>query len=472
MGIESGQMTGEVAPSPLQDSGQNSYDTSECQEDRSSFLAGEMIEDDSFIESCSFEEDEDAYVWSSISHLSSTCGTYAVADPEGLLVIPRKPSDSQSATGYTKSNLSSLYETNANLKNGKDYAKPPLPYDLPYRSHVQVVHIEDGWAQLARNRGYLKVNSSQLVKVGAPEDKACEVEGMLLKLDHERKELSDKQARLSRIEPVLEKDLDKALLTPYTIKKCYVLDDDIRRNDDHSNGADNNSPQDANTKVAPHSPAIRDALMRTPSPTHVHNSIPFTQHLQLPNLSPPSSTTTPVHTHTGSRAISPPQISLSPSNFATNNGTVTHDPRTRRSSWSNNQHLSSTITSTPPHRTSCLTQPPSSTNTSTPPHRTSWPAQLPTSENATTPDSRNRRSSWAGTPSPRGLDIDYRTGFSGHYALSQSFAPHPRPSTRSAIRMMSQHKGLGGSTRNFRKNTPTNRIMCTSPENAISYVEE
>lgn len=44
--------------------------------------------------------------------------------------------------------------------------------------------------------------------------------------------------------------------------------------------------------------------------------------------------------------------------------------------------------------------------------------------------------------------IDFRTGLSGHHALSRSSpsSRHPPPHSRPAIRMMGEHRGIGGAT--------------------------
>lgn len=341
-------------------------------------LAGECIEED-ISTSFSFEEDEDAYVWSTISHISSACGTYAVADQAGLTVLPTKPS---SKCDITTSDITSVFE-NVSLTNGKDYINKPASYELPYRSRVQVVHIEDGWAQLARNRGFVYIDSTQLVKVGGPNDKACEIEGMLLQVDNRRKEISRKQAELSRIENGLERELDKALLVQFTDDKRYELDidEESKVNDVTSEtpaGAQRQSPQKKNTREEEGQKSPKAVIKNV-----ARNGIPKTPPPR--QLRTPSPTASP---DLVTRLLGLPQLSPSP-----------------------------------------VTVP--NTNENTPPSLSSI-AQ---------PKRRSSRSK-PNSPSSVVKTIDFRTGFSGHCALTQSFARHPHPDSRKVHRMMGEHRGL------------------------------
>jgi len=366
--------------------------------DETTSLAGECI-DHELSNTVSFEEDEDAYIWSTVSHISSACGTYAVADPAGLTVLPRKPG---SKRDIIKSDMTSVFKKVA-LTNEEDNINKPASYDLPYRSRVQIVHIEDGWAQLARNRGFVYVDSTQLVKVGGPNDKACEIEGMLLQVDNRRKEISQKQKELSRIENGLERELDKALLIHFIDNKRYELEIDDESN---ANDATSETPSSAQIK----SPQKKKEEEEQNSPNNVNknnarNGIPKTPPPR--QLRTPSPTTSPALV---TRFLGLPQLSASP---------VT---------------VQNTNENTPPP--SSLAQP-------------------------------IRRSARAKPVSPSSVDkiIDFRTGFSGHCALTQSFARHPRPDSRKVHRMMGEHKGLQLPRR------ISNSVFCKSPGNERNNVD-
>ena len=135
-------------------------------------------------------DDDNERVSTAIGVISSDCGTYAVADQDGLLVLPRKPSDvdlrersyssslkrptppsprSRISASFKPTSKSPIFKF-GNEKSKKPsslektYNDPPLPYEIKYGSKVQVVTIEDGWVTLARNAGYLFVDNKQLVK--------------------------------------------------------------------------------------------------------------------------------------------------------------------------------------------------------------------------------------------------------------------------------------------------------------------
>jgi len=163
------------------------------------------------------------------------CGTYAVRDPAGLLVLPRKPKNvSGRDHGYTSS-LKRLpspsrpsHDTSPQLKRPKKYesavsapqwwtksfSDPPLPYELEYGRRVQVVTIEDGWVKLARNMGFLYVDSNQLVKVSGPTDKACEIEALLIDVEKRKVDSSKQLFEMNRTEAGLHAALDNALNQP------------------------------------------------------------------------------------------------------------------------------------------------------------------------------------------------------------------------------------------------------------------
>jgi hypothetical protein len=129
-----------------------------------------------------------------IAALSSNSGTYVVRDNQGLAVFERNPYDST-------------------LQKVPSYLKPPPM--LRYGQRVQVVGMEnDDVYKLARNEGYIVAQETQLVKVGMPQEKACEVEGMITTIQSSKADLLKQMIALEKAEHNLQMELHKALDKP------------------------------------------------------------------------------------------------------------------------------------------------------------------------------------------------------------------------------------------------------------------
>eukprot|EP00551_Chaetoceros_affinis_P001294 CAMPEP_0203657650 /NCGR_PEP_ID=MMETSP0088-20131115/45567_1 /ASSEMBLY_ACC=CAM_ASM_001087 /TAXON_ID=426623 /ORGANISM="Chaetoceros affinis, Strain CCMP159" /LENGTH=458 /DNA_ID=CAMNT_0050519055 /DNA_START=148 /DNA_END=1525 /DNA_ORIENTATION=+ len=136
------------------------------------------------------EYDDAEHVLNAIDVLSSDCGTYVVRDNEGLAIFENNPYD-------------------LTLKKVPSYLKPPPM--LRYGQKVQVVSIENGVHKLARNEGYLIADDAQLVKVGMPFEKSCEIEGMLKTVQSSKANLAKEMVGLEEAEKRLESQLSKIL---------------------------------------------------------------------------------------------------------------------------------------------------------------------------------------------------------------------------------------------------------------------
>jgi len=134
---------------------------------------------------------------------------------------------------FGKSSKSSSSSNNNNSKGGGDKESgtntantsqaspspsPIMPLVLNYGDRVQVVEMkEDGWATLARKRGYLYADGKQLVKVGGPEDKACRLEAMLLTLAQQKRDALKEQSDVSNKAKILQKRLKSCMREDYPI---------------------------------------------------------------------------------------------------------------------------------------------------------------------------------------------------------------------------------------------------------------
>jgi len=139
----------------------------------------------------------------------STCGTYVVLDNAGLPVLKNKPEDDEMEEDFfiDSSECSSECEKKEKIsgkkrffslkKHNKQKSKNEVVEDdgpeiLRYGDRVQIVVFEKDWATLARKRGYLYApDSSQLVKVGAPSDRACLIEAALLLFKKEKRDINE-----------------------------------------------------------------------------------------------------------------------------------------------------------------------------------------------------------------------------------------------------------------------------------------
>lgn len=116
--------------------------------------------DTSSLEDDDMEEYDLNRIISGMATLSGPCGTYAVKEKAGLAILSTDP---------RKREL--LQET----------AQTQEPSTLRLGQTVQVVNVEAGIATLARKRGYVVANSSQLVKSKC--DRSCQLKRICFRIE-------------------------------------------------------------------------------------------------------------------------------------------------------------------------------------------------------------------------------------------------------------------------------------------------
>jgi hypothetical protein len=108
------------------------------------------------------DDDEEQFdlnrIISGMATLSGPCGTYAVREKEGLAVMSSDPRRKQHVDEEKKT------QEDRELIQSSPVLQVQDPFALEYGQTVQIVDFEDGVAKLARGRGFIVANSSQLVK--------------------------------------------------------------------------------------------------------------------------------------------------------------------------------------------------------------------------------------------------------------------------------------------------------------------
>lgn len=127
------------------------------------------------------DEEEEEKIKMGASLTIGACGTYVVADKDGLEVYPSRPESSiehdtsnDERDMPTEEDVNSLVRffhldhkievsnTEGNLKSVSSEDSTLIA--LHYGDRVQIVSFDDGWAKLARGYGYVRANPRQLVK--------------------------------------------------------------------------------------------------------------------------------------------------------------------------------------------------------------------------------------------------------------------------------------------------------------------
>ena len=147
-------------------------------------------------------------------------GTYVVIDPNGLDILPYKPKEYIDRKG----------------DNGSDNQKLPAKLTkLNHGDRIQVVDIQDTIVKLARNAGYILATHNQLVKITIPFDNACLIESHLISLQPKYRRLNRMVDKLNAVEEHLLEDLNKFIGedADYPIFIIPEEEDDIRRSTVH-----------------------------------------------------------------------------------------------------------------------------------------------------------------------------------------------------------------------------------------------
>lgn len=236
--------------------------------------------------------------------VNAACGTYAVANKNGLKIVPkRKDLEGNSEQEHVKEKISfkaaaaadddddgggktltlrdyaaaaeneygvndSLWKRNVEeivVNNVKKKIKPYNQKDkndeltLNYGDRIQVVGIVGKWAKLARGYGYVYLeNETDIVKVGGVLDKAANIEAMIYSLSYCRGKLLEAQTSTEREAISLLKELQMTLVQEKDVtvigaeafikgkKKTTVEnnnDDDIRQAESFSSDQDQQKQQ-------------------------------------------------------------------------------------------------------------------------------------------------------------------------------------------------------------------------------------
>jgi hypothetical protein len=128
------------------------------------------------------EVDEDEKIKLSTSLTVGECGTYVVADKEGLRINPSRPTKSVEVDTKKEEKVTLAHQdVNAMVRFfhldhkvevswseeeilKKASSDESVDRILNYGDRVQIVSLTDGWAKLARGYGFVRANARQLVK--------------------------------------------------------------------------------------------------------------------------------------------------------------------------------------------------------------------------------------------------------------------------------------------------------------------
>jgi hypothetical protein len=145
-------------------------------------LLDTSVEEEGEEETNDYEVDEDEKIKLSTSLTVGECGTYVVADKEGLQIYPSSPTkfiqvDTENEEKVTLAHqdvndmvrffhldnkVESSWSGEQSLK--KASSDESVERILKYGDRVQIVSLDDGWAKLARGYGFVRANARQLVK--------------------------------------------------------------------------------------------------------------------------------------------------------------------------------------------------------------------------------------------------------------------------------------------------------------------
>lgn len=173
------------------------------------------------------EDDQEAFnvdrIIGSISTMSGPCGTYAVVERKGLVALSGDPrrQDSEESSDEKKDDEGSYRE----------------PRELKYGQKLQVVDFQDGVAKLARGQGFvpaaggrrlakgklfffsMSLNDiflTEFLQVGEPLDEVCRLEGLLKTVASRGKELQRAADENAVVEASLRKKIKECQQEPPT----------------------------------------------------------------------------------------------------------------------------------------------------------------------------------------------------------------------------------------------------------------
>jgi len=208
-------------------------------------------------------EDEDALVFDGIESLGGQCGTYVVRERKGVMVQLHHPHHKtnegekennvrdnnregrQHEIWRVDSSASFLTAKSGNdLEHSTSFSPPTI---VGYGQKVQIVDRVDGVFRLPRNLGFIVANDSQLVKVGAPLEQCCKIEGILSSLTASKLDLQKKLEQIDKDETNLNRQLKRQHLLPEVhpvISESLPSYQTHRNNSNSSNNTYHNTYED------------------------------------------------------------------------------------------------------------------------------------------------------------------------------------------------------------------------------------
>jgi len=156
------------------------------------------------------------------------CGTYVVAATNDVHIFPSRPTKSAKSESFIhdsdvpeEEDVDTLVrffhmDHKLDMKSGDSgeisrETAPLTPVILKRGDRVQIVSLEEGWAKLARGYGFIRAESGQVVKVGGSVDRACKLEAMLINTATRRRTLHAELIELDTQFIAMMRDLQYAL---------------------------------------------------------------------------------------------------------------------------------------------------------------------------------------------------------------------------------------------------------------------
>mmetsp|Transcript_15287 Transcript_15287/g.38527 ORF Transcript_15287/g.38527 Transcript_15287/m.38527 type:complete len:726 (-) Transcript_15287:77-2254(-) len=163
--------------------------------------------------------------------LSGACGTYAVREPEGLVVLPLDPNrpkyhvmknhddEKKDGSQHSSTHFSSIFNksgedngaANDDIGNIPSSGSAREPFSIAEGQKLQVVGVmesnEHGVYQLARGAGFVVATAKQLVKVGGPLESSCKMEGMLQSILDKQQEMERKLNEMKNLADGLKRKI-------------------------------------------------------------------------------------------------------------------------------------------------------------------------------------------------------------------------------------------------------------------------
>lgn len=186
-------------------------------------------------------------VFAGVNALVGTCGTYLVREPLGLAVLPFDPNKK-------------LQECGDDTKESSEEKKAEVerePFTIEEGRRVQVIGVNDGVYQLARDSGFIVASVNQLIKVGGPVEESCQYEGMLQSVEKKQGTLQRELDEINilvdglkeKIETVQEHPPEHPVITPLEQTEEHAT---VNDENDATSGAIIASPSTPNQNFAGH----------------------------------------------------------------------------------------------------------------------------------------------------------------------------------------------------------------------------